>query len=89
MDQELNENLNITPTIQQERLEMPNDLQNLLKKLTLKRIGDRTHHALSNVKMRKSGFDSFNQNRKHWSLIWGAQKERNSTYKQGLNKSLY
>jgi hypothetical protein len=42
-----------------------------MRKLTVKRLGMRQSHAISNIKMRKSLFDTFNSNRKQWSNMRG------------------
>lgn len=44
-------------------------ITNLIRKLTLKRIGLRQGHAISAIKQRKSGYEAFNMNRKNWSNV--------------------
>jgi hypothetical protein len=39
-------------------------LQGSLKKLTLRRIGKRQNQAIVNIKLRKTGFETFNFNLK-------------------------
>ncbi len=48
----------------------------LIRKLTLKRIGMRQGQAISKIKVRKNGYDSFNQNRKHWSNARNGESKR-------------
>ena len=49
------------------------ELENLSRKLTLKRIGMRQGHALSTVRTRKNVFDAFQFKRSNWSNVRGTK----------------